>query len=253
MATGQAALEGVQLVNEVVELAKANSPSSFAVAQYRKRAEALRRTDLFHASIALGMIGAIIHDMGVMRTNHERALQLQPGNFVATLNFASSLQKMKCFSESREMSLRAYRLEPGNPFAVFNAINICVATLRFSIANDLILQWKKIRPHDPAPHEDVTNNSTNYFREFNIEETEAEKLTEVALEVLRENNVYPTAWDVNLLSDEDSRWLSYDLIVGEPVERVLELNANLIRRLFADPRLREVEDRVLVMYLAEEK
>ena len=253
MATGQPALEGAQLVNEVVELVMSNSASSFTVAQYKKRADALLSKDLFNASLALGMLGTLAHDEAEMRKHFERAIQLRPGYNPAIGNYASSLYRMNFFSEASDKALDNYRIAPASPTAVGLAIDTCTAAFRVSTAKELLSQWEKIQPGVENKFSGGIHQALEYISSFQIPEKLVEQQIEFALKLLRESHHQATAWHLDFLSDEESTWMTYDLVLHEPVDVVVELNTQLAERMAGSDLFRKTASHVLVMYLVEDE
>lgn len=249
METGQAAPEGVQLANEIADLAKVRLPSELALARLESRARAIRGVDPFFAYMALGMLAAIVKNEPEMRAHFDRALKLRPQDYLVRANYAASLQMMNLFSEARDMGLEAYQRDPANPRALEEAIRYCVATCSFSRTTGLLAKWEKLQPGREHSQVSKIQQAAKYLVANRLEEEQVEALIRAGLETLRESHVFAAAFNVEVMSGEDSTWLTYDLILNEPVERVVDLNTMLIHRLIGEERLREVEQRVLVMYL----
>jgi len=252
MATEQAVPKGVELVNEIVDLAKAKSPSSFEIARLRKQAQSLISLDAYHASMALGMLAGMSRNELEMRQYHQQAIRLRSNSVLALMNFAGSLERMNFYSEVREIIAKAHIFDPSDIRILDNAIQSAAVTGQFNQCNALIAEWKKLRPTETHKNEKMYKRILDYLSENNISESEIDRLIEIASANLRQAGVFSTRIDLGLLCDEGPEWLNYDLILSAPVEQVVELNTKLAEGLAGIEPPIPAEQFVNVMYLTND-
>jgi tetratricopeptide (TPR) repeat protein len=251
MATGQAKTKAMELMADAAALAHAH-PSEFQIQQLKRTAKSLLKQDAVSASDVLGFVAALEHDEAAMRSNYKRALDLKRGGAITYAHYAHALARLNFTAEARDELMRAVEIEPSNLEFLHAAIGAFIATGRISGALDLIERFNRLSPNKPSRFTQDVTNALAFIRANNLSESEIETLLEEARGVVRAAGADANRFNQSILSDEDSTWLNFDLILAEPVERVVELNTVLCRRLASfDPPL-AAEDHVLVMYLTDD-
>jgi hypothetical protein len=252
MAQEQAKTKANSLLEEVIALTWERHPSEFTLKRLQKQAEALRASNLFEASLALGMLASIALREAEMRTHHERALAIEEYDYLARSYYSASLQRLNCYSEAADWALRALELVPDVPNALRKAINACAAACRFSEASHLIEQWEKIEPDQPPPNEERVRGAIAYLKAHRIAEKDMQRLVDFARKFLRAEGSHGAEWGLHFQAGWGTNSMSYDIFLDEPRERVKELNSKLVRTLSAHPELQAVHEHVLVTYVEDE-
>jgi tetratricopeptide (TPR) repeat protein len=237
MATGQPKTKAQELEERIMVLAAEPHPSEFVIRGIKKDAEALRKDDPILAAAALGFIASFEKNVVEMRRNFEFALGRRPNDFTFHFNFGNSLLRTDFYSEARDHFLNAVELAPSQPEVLNAAIEACLWTGWLSKAADLTDRYHRLSPDKPSPYTRVAE-LLDVARRNKLSDHEIEALLDTAVSVLAASNASTKAIQPKVLSDEESSWLSYHLVVAEPVETVVDLNVILAERLAENqPRL----------------
>jgi tetratricopeptide (TPR) repeat protein len=252
MATGQAKTKAEELMGEAAALAAQPHPSQFEIKQLERKAKSLLKQDAAKASDVLGFVAALEYDEAAMRKHYQRALELNRGNAMTRAHYAHALARLNFPAESRDQLLLAIEIDPTDLAYLDAAIGGCVESGNIAKALDLVGRFNRLSPDKPSRFTRNVTTALDFIRQHDVSEGEIATLMETALEVLRSARASSVRLDHGILTDEDSTWLNYDLIVAEPVEKVVELNTVLCRRLaLLDPPL-VAEEHVLVMFLTDD-
>jgi hypothetical protein len=249
MATGQAKTKAEELMFAIMALGESRSAPSLDIARLKQQAQMLRSSDLYGASLALGMLAALEFDESEMRKNHDLAQKLRPEHFYTHRNFAASLVRLNHYAEARASAIRAYEVAPSSVDAIDYAMGLCVATGHFADAVQLLEARNKLGPTEPCVYEDIVRLGDTYLKLHGVSVGEIETLQSICLSVLRESAVHASWIEPRLMADEESEWLSFHFIVYEPVERVVSLSVELAERLASIEPPMEVEDHITMMYM----
>jgi len=252
MATGQAKTKASELMEEAAALASQPHLSEFQIQQLKRKAKSLLRQDAVSAWDVLGFVAARENNESAMRSNYQRALDWKRDHPVTHANYGHALARLNFAAEARDQLMRAVQLDPSNLIFLNAAIAAFVETGKFSGALELIERFNRLSPSKPSGFTQDVTDALAFIRAHSLSESEIETLLEQARGVLHSAGAYANKFNQSIVSDEDSTWLNYDLILAEPVERVVELNTVLCRRLASlEPPL-AAEEHVLVMYLTDD-
>lgn len=131
------------LVTEITERLLDGNMSPFEIASFKKKAHALKRSDVDNAFAALGILACIEGDLDECRKNHEISIRHTGFPSIQVANYANSLKYMGLYDEAVSLALKARHLDMNNLMALDIAITSCFLAgdekRYLSFASD----WKK--------------------------------------------------------------------------------------------------------------
>jgi len=244
--TSQAKPKGVELVERINSFTSDDRKNTFLLESIKKEAKILVQSDPARAYMILGMLSCFENDMSEVHSNHQNALKLSPSDYEANLNYAQSLHVTGYFSKAKEY---AEKIINKNPIGALNfLIKNSMMSCRFSDVLNWIDEYKKINPQQNHENEKLTKLITFLFKDKNIIDDDVEHLQKLAYSLLHKNEIYFTDKKMGILEDEESRWLSYMILMDEPVSRIVDLNEKLAKRMADENLSSNLTSSVVIMY-----
>jgi len=169
----QAKPAAARLIERLNVLLGEKNRSPFVLSTLKKEAQALLKTDAFHAYVVLGMIACLEQNVDEMHKNHLKALNLYPHEPLASINYAASLANLGFNSEASKQYRKAYQLEPAN----LNVLSGLMEALTFAgqvreARKLLVNDWKKKSPSSPYEREDLVMHLAEFLDKQEISDDE---------------------------------------------------------------------------------
>lgn len=93
---------------------------------------------------------------------------------------------------------------------------------------------------------ELSEQVSEFLAEHDIDDAQLAALVEISVSILREKRISPEQIEIEILEDEDSRWLGYSLEVKLPVDEIVELDYEASMKEAAADIPPHVSDNVIV-------
>lgn len=238
--------KGEELIEKINKLTPQDWKNAILIKGLKNEAEALKRVDAFRAYRILGMLACIEGEVPDMHSNHVKAISLEPNNFYANYDYAVSLFNIGQFSEAIGY---AEKVKDADPIIILEfLIESSGVAGHFKDSMKWISEWKKINPNKKHRVEDLTKQTISLMKENETSSEDVERLQKLAHSLLLENNMHITKKRIEVLEDEESRWLSYMILLDEPVSEIVDLNEELAERMAEENLPSNLTSNVVIMY-----
>lgn len=238
--------KGKELIEKINKLTPQDRKNTILIKRLKNEAEALKRTDAFRAYRILGMLSCIEGEIPSMHSYHTKALSLEPNNYNANYDYAVSLFNIGQFSEAIGY---AKKVKDANPISILEfLIESSGVAGHFSDSMKWIGEWKKINPNKKHRVEELTKQIISLMKENKTLSKDVDRLQKLAHSILLENNMHITKKRMEILEDEESKWLSYMILMDEPVSEIVDLNEELAERLAEENLPSNLTSNVVIMY-----
>jgi tetratricopeptide (TPR) repeat protein len=241
---------GDALIERVNHLLENNERNEFILRSVKKEAEALTKSDAFQAYLVLGMIACLERNLETVRDFHSRALKIHD-NFIANINYATSLSNLGAYSEAISYYEKAVRQQPENIKALDDFIDAEFNALHFLSAKKLLEKWKKLIPEKKHRHEILIDKVLTTFNKKAISDEEAGNLHGIATDIIYRNKATHAGNTILVLEEDNAEWVDYEILVKKDVAAVVEMNCSLADRA-AEKISPKVLSSIVIRYSAAE-
>jgi len=241
-------LKSEELVERINKLTQEDRKNVFKINALRKEAEALIKNDPFNAYMILGALSGIEAKIDEVRDYFNRSIKISPNNYYGYYSFAKALHNNGFYSEASPYAIKANELNPGNTDILNFLVNNCCSSGRYRDANDWLKKWGRAMPK--RQHKDANAlEQINYFvSDKEINDDDVEHLQLIAFDLLNEYGIFGHNGGVQMLSDEESSWVSHELKIIRPVAEIVDLNEKLAEKLAGENLPSNLTSSVVIMY-----
>ncbi|MBI5815464.1 MAG: hypothetical protein HZB29_07620 [Nitrospinae bacterium] len=241
--------KAAELLERVSALSLQERRDSALLLRLSQEAEAMRSSDSLNTITSLAWISLYQNRIQEARNYYESALKQFPDEYMIHLNYAASLCAAGFFTDAYLQARLAHNINPKTPACVQLIIHILFASGRPHDA----LPWNnflnKMKPHgNTAANLTGLDSIIKYMNTNNIGDDDFEVLQKKAFSVLHKNGVYFTNNQLNLLEDEDSQWISYEIFVDKPVAQIVNLNIKHAESLAYEAQIPKAASKITFIY-----
>lgn len=217
-----------KLVDRVNTLLGEARPSELVLHAIKRDAKALlRNADAFNAYLVLGMVACLERNPDETRNYHSKALNLH-NNYIANLQFGTSLENLGFFSEAVIYLERAHKLAPDSKDALDKLIRFTAFSCQFQYSAQLLEKWDRLCPKEPHPKTVSTKEIATFMKEYSIPDKEAEEVQRIAIDNLVSRNIFHGgSCYFHLPSEDGVRWFEYVMKVDKTSQVLADLNSDL--------------------------
>ncbi|MBZ0104337.1 MAG: hypothetical protein K8H84_01785 [Sulfuricella denitrificans] len=224
-------LKSNELLERVIHLSRDDLQNRFLLHALKKDAERLLSSDAIGAYHVLGLINAFLGEGQASIDNFEKAIRLEPQDYVLRSNYANKLADMGFLNEAIEQAQIAYKLNVGDPGAASDVLQCCMISARFEQAAYWAELLEKMKHLEKEQYLGGLVSTIKFYMDSGIPESEWVNKANTAFDILHDHGIYSFDLNTSILEDEDSYFLSYVVGVNRDVETVSDLNFELAERL----------------------
>lgn len=232
----QPASASKELVERVEGWRAAGVRNDVELQSIKRQAEALKSSPSDHAFayMVLGMVACLKDDPQAMRSNHEKALMLEPTNLLLAANYATSLVASGFVQEALTQQRKSFEASGGDVEAISDYAGTLISSGRIQEARDLLrenaMEW--VGRDDALKVAEVEAWATD-LSDAGLSDEELQEGVELVFDVMHDMGYFfnSTVWDRSF--DEVSSWVSFVVRPAgvDSVAKSMELNDRLIERL----------------------
>ena len=219
--------KATQLVERLNRMLRAEQRDELEVVRIRRDSQELRNHEPAIAYVLQGMLATLDRDHKDMRRCFEAAGRLTPGSAAILYNYAVSLNNLAFFSEAREKAYHAYQLNSTNLTYLDYAIETAFRSGRFDVATDLLEQREGLNPTTAHPTQDTLEHLLEFVRAEQVDLGELEQFIRLVTGIMQNGHVPEFRGTLELMEDENSRWIAGMFYVAEDTETVVTMNIHL--------------------------
>lgn len=240
-----------ELIEKINALLHQEERDEFTLRKIRKGAENLRQSDAFNAYVSLGMLASLENDADGMRTNHLAALKLQPNDPNANFNYSTSLNNLSFYSEARGYAEIACNGARESLEYLSLLIDISLKIGRIRDARKWLERFQLLSPKKANENESLILDANELLDDSGVSDENVEQLLEFSLSVLRRQDVIPKRFEIATLTDDESRWLNFTIIIPQQPREVVSLDFEVAEQLARSEVPSQVTDAVIVTFSSE--
>ncbi|HIJ82961.1 MAG TPA: hypothetical protein HPQ00_02020 [Magnetococcales bacterium] len=143
------------------------------------------------ARLILARLACLAKDEESMRRHHYAILENSPDDPAIFRDYSESLRKMGYYSEAREMARRAHELAPADGELLRMLVKDCMVSGFFQASWHYLDLAIRANARVTAREYDFLSQSVLFLREKNIADPELERLQQIAIAVLRLEELLP--------------------------------------------------------------
>lgn len=240
-----------ELIDKLNDLLHQEERDEFTLRKIKKEAENLMSSDAFNAYILLGMLASLENDVDAMRKNYLAALKLRPNDWDANFNYSTSLNNLCFVSEAREYAEKAYNGNRGNLTSLSFLIEISLKSGRIREARKWLKHFQALSPEEVNEDESLILEAHEMVVGSRVSDEYVEQLLELSFSIMRRNDITPKNFEIEILTDEESRWLNFTIEVPRPPAEVVNLDFEAAEQLAKSKIPTQVTDAVIVTFSSE--
>jgi len=161
-------------------------------------------------------------------------------------NYAVMLAGMGFYKEHLQYADTAYKLNQADPLFLVAALRANILNGKFDTAHELLLGASKLRLN--SDRITMLNNILQFIQSNSISPSDFVKLQDTAYGLLHSRNIFIMKPSLEILEDEDSMFLSYEILIDKPVMEIIDLSVMHARALAQEPSLLEISDNVIISF-----
>jgi tetratricopeptide (TPR) repeat protein len=246
MSKPQPKTKAEELFKQVNGLSLDDRKSGFMLKRLTKEAQSIASVDPVVSSMCLGIISFFENKHDDAMRLFSNALKISPGDSLPVQNYAVILFQMGFYKESLQYANTAYKLNKADTDCLDTAIFANNLNGNFDTVHELLLRASKLRLN--SDHITMDNNILQFMRSNSISPSDFVKLQDTAYSLLHSRNIFIMKPSLEILEDEDSMFLSYEILIDKPVMEIVDLSVMHARALAQEPSLLEISDKVIISF-----
>lgn len=208
---------------------KKDKSLEFQLAGIKNQAKAL--TNKIDGHIILGMIASFEGKGDQTRKNFSLALSYSPNDPSILKNYAVSLDHLGYYNDASKIAKQCYLVSQGDTGALSILISANVLAGNFFEAFKLLEEWNKISPEHGYENSHQIIGLVNFIENNDITQSEIQESIALAISLVNDAKYIMKGSVVNIIKDDASEWINYDIEVDRPVTDTNNLNMVLIDKL----------------------
>lgn len=227
VAMAQPKLKLSELAEQANGLALEPCLNDFELNKLRLEAKKLIQNDPRGAYITLGIIACIEENIDEMRESHENALRIAPNDSVALCNYARSLSFAGYYESAKTIASRLTAGDRIDGLEFLAFLNMESGDFASSVN---LLAERRVSGFAENDYIRSLAGIHKFIEEKNISTGKVKAHVSLAADLLHEYKVFFMSPHIEILEDEESEWLSYELSIRRSVDDVVKLSLELARR-----------------------
>lgn len=248
MSTPQPKTKAEELFNTIETLSLEERKDQLALKRLAREAKSLASADAVASYICLGALSFYENKPEEVKNLFTKAIKISPGDPTLFRNYAVTLGEMGFYKEHLQYANTAYELGQANLDCLNTAIFGNTLNGHFETANELLIKASKLRLN--SDRITSANNILAFIRNNSISPSDFVKLQDTAYSLLHSRNIFIMKPSLEILEDEDSMFLSYEILLDKPVNEIVDLSVMLAGKLAHEPSLLEISDNVIISFSA---
>ncbi|MCZ6841904.1 MAG: hypothetical protein O7G32_03625, partial [SAR324 cluster bacterium] len=183
------------------------------------------------------------------RKQFKIARGLQPHDWWIETSYATALQNLEYVSEARAIARDIYDSNGSDLDVLDHLIYLNMISGRALEADQLLKNRAKLKPKGEHPEGKAIAEFSAFYRKHELHDDDVEASLNITIKVLHEAGYISARGDFGVRRDGESEWLSGLLKVAAPVERIVELNAELADSLAVSSVAPEIANLVNFMFV----
>ena len=238
-----------ELTEQINQLHTAADGAELEIQRIRSEVDRLMQTDPAQSHALHGALAALTEDPQEVRRRFGIALKMKPHDPILWCNYSAMLYWMGFFSEACPAARRAHELAPTNLGFLDELISQLARALRFVEANKLLTTRDALNPEKPFDESESIGTIGRFVQERGIDDDSAARVMIAAMQVMHDSGVFRVVPSLELLSDEETEWLSGRLNVHRSLDEVMRLNESLAENLASNNLRDTVIENVVLMFM----
>lgn len=234
------------MFEQVTGLSVDDRKNKFTLKSLERQAKSLSLVDPVVSSMCLGIIFFYENKPDNVRHSFTKAIRRFPDDSILVHNYAVTLRKMGFYRESLEFADTAYRLNQTDPFFLETVYSANILNGKFDTAHELRLIATKLRLNS----ERITtlNNILQFIRSNSISPSYFLMLQDSAYSLLHSRNIFIMHPSLEICEDEDSMFLTYNILLDKPVSEIVDLSIMHARALAQEPSFLDISNKVIISF-----
>ncbi|MBF0634249.1 MAG: hypothetical protein HQK85_06320, partial [Nitrospinae bacterium] len=141
---------------------------------------------------------------------------------------------------------KAYKLNKSDLDNLETALFANFLNGEFDATHELILEASKLR--FDSKRITSANNALEFVRSNSIFPAEFLKLQDTAYSLLHSSNIFIMKPTLTICEDEDSIFLSYEILLDKPVSEIVDLSVMLAEALAQEPSLNDISGKINISF-----
>lgn len=246
MSKAQPKTKAEYLFDQIKGLSLDDRKSEFTLKRLAKEAQSLASIDRSASDWCMGVLSAYENKPDDAMRLFTNAIKISQGDSILLQNYSVILSQMGFFKESLQYADKAYRLNKSNLKNLETALFANIVNGEFDATQELLSAASKMR----FDSERITsaNEILEFVRANSISPSEFLKLQDVAYSSLHSNNIFIMKPSLKICEDEDSMFVSYQILLDKPVMEIVDLSVMLAEALAQTPHLNDISDKINISF-----
>lgn len=234
------------LIDTLNGLSLDDGKNPFILNRLAKQAQSLASVNPATSYVCQGIISFFQNKPKDVMRLFGNAIKVSPQNSMPIHNYAVTLKKMGFYKESLQYADTAYSLNHSNQLFHETALIANIFNGKFDTAHELLLDASKLRLNS----DQITsaNNILKFIYGNYISPADFVKLQDVAYDLLHSKHIFIMKTFLAICEDEDSMFLSYEMLLDKPVSEIVDLSVMLAEALAQESSLNDISGKINISF-----
>lgn len=233
MSLVKAKTKGEELGERIDNLSYKDRRNPFLLNRLKKEAEDSIKVDPINAYSILGAIARFQDKIDDIHKYFKIITTKFPYDFIGYVNYCVSLMNAGYFDEAIKYAHRAYELNPTDPFCIERLIDCYWGAGKYISGMEWVLKAEGMKLEYLSEKIQVFKEINSFLNEKHVSEESFVESVNLAYSLLHKNGIYHSRPNISpsfeILEDEDSKWLNYEIHLDKPVDEVVKLIVELAK------------------------
>jgi tetratricopeptide (TPR) repeat protein len=246
MSKAQPKTKAEELLGKILALSLEERKNELTLKRLTKAAQALASVDPADSYVCQGTISFYDNKPDDARQYFAKAIKLSHRDSIPVYNFAIMLADMGFYNEHLQYADTAYKLNKTDPVFLVAALRANIVNGKFDTARELLLSASKLRLN--SDRITMLNNILQFIQGNSISPSDFVKLQDTAYDLLHSQKIFIMKPTLEILEDEDSIFLSYEILLDKPVMEIVDLSVMLAEALAREPSLNDISGKINISF-----
>lgn len=235
-----------ELLDKILALSLEERKNAFTLKLLAKEAQSIASVDPVVSYRCMGVISVFENKPDDAKRLFTNAIKISQGNSIPLQNYSVMLGQMGFYRESLQYADKAYKLNKSDLDNLETALFANFLNGEFDATHELILEASKLR--FDSKRITSANNALEFVRSNSISPAEFLKLQDTAYSLLHSKNIFIMKPTLTICEDEDSMFLSYQILLDKPVMEIIDLSVMHAEVLANNPSLNDISDKINISF-----
>lgn len=235
-----------ELFNIIETLSLEERKDQLTLKRLAREAKSLASVDAVASYICLGTISFYENKPEEVKNLFTKAIKISPGDSSLFRNYAVTLGEMGFYKEHLQYANTAYKLDQADLNCLDELTFGNTLNGNFDTAFELLLRVSKLRFN--SARITSANDILQFILSSSISPSDFVKLQDVAYSLLHSRDIFIMKPSLEILEDEDSMFLSYEILLDKPVSEIVDLSVMLAEALAHEPSLNDISGKINISF-----